>query len=226
MDAKAAARAVKQGDVSSVYLLYGSEKFQMKEFAGLLEAKLIQAEERDFAVIHMDLGESPIQAVIEEAETVPFMVEKKVIFVRDTSFFTAAKDNSKIEHRSEALLEYLDNPADYSVIVFMVGQEKLDERKKVVKAVKKAGVALSFMPLGGDDLLRWVEKQAGKESCTLQQGVAEAIVRNAGTSLQTLSGEIEKLCLYAGTGGVIDVAAVEMLVARSTEQNVFAWWKI
>ena len=127
-----------------------------------------------------------------------------------------------MDHRPEALLDYLTNPADYSVIVFMVGQEKLDERKKVVKAVKKSGVALSFMPLGGEDLLRWVDKQVKKSDCTLREGAAEAIVRNAGTSLQALSGEIEKLCLYAGAGGVIDVATVDMLVARSTEQNVFA----
>ena len=60
-----------------------------------------------------------------------------------------------------------------------------------------------------------------KGGCT-RAGAAEAIVRNAGTSLQALSGEIEKLCLYAGADGAIDVATVDMLVARSTEQNVFA----
>lgn len=222
MDAKAAAKAVRQGDVSPVYLLYGSEKFQMKEFAELLEAQLIPKEDRDFAIVHMDLGEVPIQAVVEEAETVPFMVQKKLIFVRDTSFFTAAKDNGKVDHRPEVLLDYVINPADYSVIVFMVGQDKLDERKKVVKAVKKSGTALSFMPMGGEDLLRWVDKQVRKGGCTLQEGAAEAIVRNAGTSLQSLSGEIEKLCLYAGAGGTIDAQTVDMLVARSTEQNIFA----
>jgi len=222
MDAKAAAKAVKQGDVSSVYLLYGSEKFQMREFAEFLETQLIPKEDRDFAIVHMDLGETSIQAVVEEAETVPFMVQKKLVFVRDTTFFTAAKDNGKVEHKPEALLEYLNNPADYSVIVFMVGAEKLDERKKVVKAVKKAGVPLSFTPLGGEDLLRWVDKQARNRGCSLREGAAEAIVRNAGTSLQTLAGEIEKLCLYAGDGGTIDTSTVDMLVARSTEQNVFA----
>ncbi|MGM1046613.1 DNA polymerase III, delta subunit [Paenibacillus uliginis N3/975] len=222
MDAKAAAKAVKQGEVSSVYLLYGSEKYQMNEFAALLESQLLTKEDKDFALIHMDLGEVPIQAVVEEAETVPFMVPRKLIFVRDTSLFTAGKDNSKIEHRVEALLEYLDNPADYSVVVFMVQHEKLDERKKVVKAVKKVGTALAFMPLGGDELLRWVDKQASIQNCSFGPGAAEALVRNAGTGLQTLAGEIDKLCLYAGAGGTVDEATVDHMVARSTEQNVFA----
>lgn len=95
MDAKAAAKAVKQGDVSAVYLLYGSEKFQMKEFAEFLEAQLIPKEDRDFALVHMDLGEVPIQTVIEEAETVPFMVQKKLIMVRDTAFLPQQKITGK-----------------------------------------------------------------------------------------------------------------------------------
>lgn len=222
MDAKAAAKAVKQGEVSSVYLLYGSEKYQMNEFAAFLESQLLTKEDKDFALIHMDLGETPIQAVVEEAETVPFMVPRKLIFVRDNSLFTAGKDNSKVEHKVETLLDYMENPADYSVIVFMVQQEKLDERKKVVKAVKKAGTALAFMPLGSDELLKWVEKQASKQGCSFAPGAAETLVRNAGTALQTLSGEIDKLCLYAGAGGTIDETTVNQMVARNTEQNVFA----
>ncbi|KKO51277.1 DNA polymerase III subunit delta [Paenibacillus sp. DMB20] len=222
MDAKTAAKAVKQGEVSPVYLLYGSEKYQMNEFAALLEAQLLSKEDRDFALIHMDLSETPIQVVVEEAETVPFMVPRKLIFVRDVSLFTAGKENGKVEHRIEALLDYMENPAEYSVIVFMVNQEKLDERKKVVKAVKKAGTALAFLPLGGEDLLKWVEQQASKQSCTFARGAAEALIRNAGTSLQTLAGEVDKLCLYAGSGGTVDEATVDQLVARSTEQNVFA----
>ena len=222
MDARSAAKAIKQGEVSSVYLLYGSEKYQMNEFAALLEAELLAKEERDFALIHLDLSETPIQAVVEEAETVPFMVPRKLVFVKDASMFTAGRDSGKIEHRVEALLEYMDNPAEYSVLVFIVNQEKLDERKKVVKAVKKAGTVLNFTPLGGEDLLKWVEKKAAGRGCTLERGAAEALVRNAGTSLQALAGEVDKLCLYAGDGGTIHESAVHQLVARSTEQSVFA----
>ena len=222
MDAKAAAKAVKQGDIAPVYLLYGSEKYQMNEFAALLESQLLSKEDRDFALIHMDLGESPIQAVVEEAETVPFMVPRKLIFVRDSSVFTAGKDNAKVEHKIEVLLDYLNNPADYSVVVFIVHNEKLDERKKVVKAVKKAGTVLSFAPLGGEDLLKWVARRAEKEKVVLEPGAPEALIRNAGTSLQTLAGEVDKLCLYAGAGGTVSEATVNELVARSTEQSVFA----
>ncbi|MBJ9988106.1 DNA polymerase III subunit delta [Paenibacillus sp. S28] len=222
MDVKAAVKAIRQGDVSPVYLLYGTEKYQMNEFTSLMEDQLLQKEERDFAIVHYDLADTPIQEVVEEAEMIPFMVQRKLIFVRDAAVFTAGKDSGKVEHRMESLLEYIGNPAEYSVLIFLVNNEKLDERKKVVKAVKSAGTVLSFMPMGSDELLRWIEKKAKQRECSFAPGAAEMLVRNAGTQLQTLAAEVDKLCLYAGSGGTVTTDIVDRLVARSTEQNVFA----
>lgn len=222
MDAKAAAKDIKQGKISPLYVLYGSEKFRMNEFAAMLEDQLIAKEDRDFAVIPFDLSETPIQAVIEEAETVPFMVQRKLLLVRDAALFTAGKENNKIEHKVEVLNDYLQSPVDYSVIVFLVHNDKLDERKKIVKSVKSAGTVLAFNPLGAEELLRWVEKGIRDRGCVMAPGAAEALIANAGTGLQGLTGEMDKLCLFAGQGGTVDTAAVESLVHRGTEQNVFA----
>lgn len=222
MDAKAAAKEIKQGKISPLYVLYGSEKFRMNEFAAMLEDQLIAKEDRDFAVIPFDLSETPIQAVIEEAETVPFMVSRKLLLVRDAALFTAGKENGKIEHKVEVLNDYLQSPVDYSVIVFLVNHDKLDERKKIVKAIKTAGPVLAFNPLGAEELLRWVEKGIRDRGCVMAPGAAEALIANAGTGLQGLSGEMDKLCLFAGQGGTVDLTAVESLVHRGTEQNVFA----
>ncbi|AIQ14009.1 DNA polymerase III subunit delta [Paenibacillus durus] len=221
MDAKTAAKEIKQGNFSPVYCLYGSEKFRMNEFAAFLESELIAKEDRDFAVIPFDLSETPIQAVVEEAETVPFMVPRKLLVVRDASLFTAGKDNAKLEHRADLLQEYLTRPAEFSVIVFLVNSDKLDERKKIVKALKSAGTVLPFNPLGAEELLRWVEKGILDRGCTAAPGAAEALIACAGTGLQGLTAEMDKLCLFAGNGGTVDTAAVESLVPRGTEQNVF-----
>lgn len=222
VDAKTAAKEIRQGNFSPVYCLYGSEKFRMNEFAALIEKELIAKEERDFAVIPFDLSETPVQAVVEEAETVPFMVPRKLLIVRDAALFTAGKDSAKVEHRPEVLQEYLAAPAEFSVIVFLVNSDKLDERKKIVKALKSSATVLAFNPLGAEELLRWVEKGIKDRGCTAAPGAAEALIASAGTGLQGLSAEMDKLCLFAGTGGIVDTAAIESLVPRGTEQNVFS----
>ncbi|MNH78778.1 DNA polymerase III subunit delta [compost metagenome] len=221
MDIKAAIKEIKRGQVSPLYLCYGSEKYQIQEFIQLIQSQIVDPENRDFAVVHYDLTDTPIETVVEEAETLPFLVERKLILVRDSSLFSAAKESGKIEHKVDQLLTYLDNPAEHSVVVFMVNGEKLDERKKTVKAMKAKGQVLSFMPLGGNELIQWVIKQAASRDCTMDETAAGALLASAGVQMAALSAEVNKLCLYAGAGGTITAEAINQLVARTTEQNVF-----
>lgn len=222
MDVKTAVKQLKQGQVSPIYLCYGTEKYQIQEFIGLLEDQVVDKDQRDFSIAAFDLAETPVEAVVEEAETLPFLVERKLIVVRDSALFTAGKEGGKIEHKVEALLDYMGNPAEHSVIVFVVNGEKLDERRKVVKALKTAGTVLSFMPLGGSELTQWVVREVEKRGCRIGREAAEALVAAAGVQMSTLALEVDKLCLYAGEGGKIEATAIDQLVARTTEQNVFA----
>ncbi|WP_172249686.1 DNA polymerase III subunit delta [Saccharibacillus deserti] len=221
MDLKMAAKQVKAGEVSPLYLCHGTEKYRMKEFVSLLETELIAEDQRSFAVANYDLAETPIELVVEEAETAPFLSERKLIVVRDSSLFTAGKESAKVEHRIEKLLEYLANPADYSVLVFLAYAEKLDERKKLVKAFKASAAVISFAPMGESELSGWVTKQFGRSSVSIGPEAAALLLKRAGTSLAGLSGEIEKLSLFAGKGGTVGTDDVEKLVAIGTEQSVF-----
>lgn len=222
MGAKTAVKDIKQGRISPLYLCYGTEKYQIQEFVGQLQDKLVDREQKDFGMAVFDLAETPIEVVVEEAETLPFLVERKLIVVRDAGLFTAGKEGGKIEHKVEALQAYIGNPAEHSVIVFVVYAEKLDERKKIVKAMKASGTTLSFMPLGGSELVQWVVHEVEKRGCRIDKEAVEALIAAGGVHMAALAAETDKLCLYAGAGGTIDMAAVEQLVARSTEQNVFA----
>nr|WP_154957805.1 DNA polymerase III subunit delta [Paenibacillus xylanexedens] len=221
MDVKSATKAIRSGETAPIYVLYGTEKYQIQQFTEMLKTHVIEEEHQDFAVIPYDLSETPIEVVVEEAETVPFLVPRKLIIVRDTSLFTAGKE-SKIEHQVDRLITYMDHPADYSTIVFLAQGDKLDERKKLVKAAKKQAVVLAFAPLSGEELIQWIVKLAKQREVTFETGAADTLISYAGTGLQGLSAEVDKLCLFAGNGGTIRRADIESLVARSTEQNVFA----
>lgn len=221
MDLKTAVKQIRAGEVSPLYLCYGTEKYRMKEFVTMLEHELIEEDQRAFAIAHYDLAETPVELVVEEAETAPFLAERKLIIVRDSTLFIAGKESTKIEHRVEKLLEYLGNPADYSVLVFLAYAEKLDERKKVVKSFKAKAPVIAFAPMGENELAGWVSKQFGKSSVSIGSDAVDMLLKRAGTSLGSLSAEIEKLSLFAGSGGTVRSGDVEQLVAIGTEQSVF-----
>lgn len=204
-----------------MYLLYGQEKYLIQEFIRYLTQKCIEPDHRDFAVSKFDLSEMPVDAVLEDAETLPFLVPRKLIIAKDAVFFTGAKDSSKIDHDLDRLMQYLQSPVDFTVLVFTVQAEKLDERKKLVKYMKEKGWAVPFLTLSSEELSLWVKRQAEQAGAKMADDAADALIRAAGTHLQTLSMEIEKLSMYCGAGGVIDAYTVERLVPRGTEQNVF-----
>ncbi|UJF35039.1 DNA polymerase III subunit delta [Paenibacillus hexagrammi] len=221
MDVKKAWKDIQAGRTAPVYLCYGPEKYRMREFIQHVSDHLIEPEHREFAVSKFDLGETSLSAVLEDAETLPFMVPKKFIIATNAIFFTGARDTSKVEHDLERLIDYLKSPAEHSVIIFTVDAEKLDERKKVVKSLKEKEAVIPFLSLSSEELQSWVVKQAQKLDFTFASGAADQLILYTGGNLQVLSAELEKISLYIGSGGVATEAVIDQLVARSTEQNVF-----
>jgi DNA polymerase-3 subunit delta len=183
--------------------------------------KLIEPEHRDFAVSKFDLHETPVEAVIEDVETLPFMVPRKIVVAKNATLFTGAKDTGKAEHDVERLAAYLKAPVDYAVLIFTVAADKLDERKKIVKALKEQDALVPCLPLTGDSLTRWVQDQAARRHFAFEPGAAEQLILYTGGHLQALQSELEKLSLYIGEGGRVGLPLVDELVIRSAEQNVF-----
>jgi DNA polymerase-3 subunit delta len=221
MDARKAMKSVAAGKVAPVYVCYGPETFLMNEFISHLTTALIEPEHQEFAVSKFDLNETPIEAVIEDAETLPFMVPRKVVIAKNAALFTGAKDTSKVEHNVDRLAAYLKAPVDYAVLVFTVSADKLDERKKIVKALKEADALVPCLSMSGDELTAWVKDQAARRRFAFDQGAAEQLILYTGGHLQALQGEIEKLSLFVGKGGRASAEHVDELVSRSSEQNVF-----
>lgn len=221
MDARKAIKAVAAGKAAPVYVCYGPESFLMNEFIAQLTSTLVEPEHREFAVSKFDLNETPVEAVIEDAETLPFMVPRKIVIAKNAALFTGAKDNAKVEHNIERLAEYIKAPVDYAVLVFSVSADKLDERKKIVKALKDADALVPCLHMAGDELTTWVKDQASRRKFAFESGAAEQLILYTGGHLQALQSEIEKLSLYIGHDGRASATLVDELVTRSSEQNVF-----
>lgn len=221
MDVKQAFRDIKQGNISPVYVCYGTESYLMNEFTERLIEKLVEPEHREMALIRFDTGETPIDAILEEAETLPFLVPSKIVLVRDGVLFAAGKETNKVEHRPDRLAAYMAQPSETTVLVFLVPHEKLDERKKLVKAAKASDLVLAFAPLSAEELTGWLQKRVANRGRTLDKNAGEELLRRVGTDMHALAAEADKLILHAGEGGAVTLEAVNELVSVATEQNVF-----
>ncbi|RUS48549.1 DNA polymerase III subunit delta [Cohnella sp. AR92] len=221
MEARKALREIKEGRIKPYYICYGTESYLVQEFTEKLTAKLMEAENRDLGVIRFSTAESPLDEIIDESETMPFLVPCKLVLVRDSVVFGTGRESAKIEHRTERLLEYMKQPMESTVLVFIVPAEKLDERKKLVKLAKEKESVIAFSPLPAEELMQWLAKRVEAQGRKAEPAAVEELLRRIGPDMGALAKEADKLCLYAGEYGTVTRESVETLVPAGTEQSVF-----
>lgn len=215
-------KRINQEPIAPIYLLYGKEAFLINETKQILLNRILNEDEMDFNFSVYDLEETPIEAALEDAETFPFLGEKKVLFLHNPPFLTAEKTKEKVEHNLSKLESYLKEPAPYSVLVFSAPYEKLDERKKITKELKRTAVTVEAKPLNEKELKDWIKARARYNRVEIDPEAVEMIIALVGNNLFMITSEIDKLALYVTDPKKIDAEVVEKLVAKSLEQNIFS----
>ncbi|PAE08925.1 DNA polymerase III subunit delta [Terribacillus saccharophilus] len=207
-----ALKAIKKKDFSPIYLLYGTESYFMQDIKEKIEKQFALSDGTNVSVY--DLEETPIQEVIADAEEYPFFSEQKLILAYHPFFLKAKPDKSAVDHRLESLEQYVENPAAWTTLVLLAPYEKVDERKKIIKSIKKTGQAVACLPVKEWDLSDWIVTLCKEHQIVLEDEVADLLIQEAGTDLSMLRGEIEKLALYAGEGSKITLEIAESLVSH------------
>jgi DNA polymerase III subunit delta len=215
-------KQIKKKQFAPIYLLYGTESFLIHETKQLFLTHVLDEDELDFNFSTYDLEETPIELVLEDAETLPFLGEKKLIFLHNPGFLTAEKTKDKIEHNLSKLEDYLKRPAPFTILVLIAPYEKLDERKKLTKELKRTTVVFEAKKLLEPELKQWIVERASFHRVNIEEKAIERMIDLVGANLFILTSELDKLALYLGESKAINVAIIEELVSKSLEQNIFS----
>jgi DNA polymerase III subunit delta len=211
---------IKNKQTSPIYLIWGTELYLAEEAVRTISS-LLAPDERDFNLSIHNLDEISVQEVMEDAETMPFLGERRIVVMKNAVFLTAAKDKAKIEHDLKIFENYIQNPADYTTLVIVVPYEKLDERKKIVKQIKSQAEIIQVSQLSNETAERWLVKEAETLNVSLEKEAIELLLSRLGTKMAVLAKEIEKMALFVGKNGTITKETVDELVARTLEDDVF-----
>ncbi len=223
MPLRTAIQGIKEKQFSPVYVLVGTETFLIEEFLAFARKEMIDPAYADLNTSQYDCTETPLSAILQDAETLPFFAEHRLVVARQAYFLTGAKPPGKAEADTDALSAYLDQPPPYTTLMFVVEAEKLDERKKLVKQLQQKGMVIPFQPLRDAELYAWIERRAKKHGAAIERPQAVALAERVGHDLRTLDNELEKMALYLGReGGLITDEVIQRLAARTLEQDVFA----
>ncbi|BBU40275.1 DNA polymerase III subunit delta [Aeribacillus composti] len=211
----------KKKQFQSLYLFYGKESFLLNETIRKLLTEAISEDEREFNYSVYDMEETNIETAVEDGETMPFLGERRMVVVKNPYFLTSEKKKEKVEHNLKKLEQYVENPAPFTVFVFLLPHEKIDERKKLTKQIKKAATVVEMNSFSEEETVKWIKEKAEAENVAMEKEAIDELMEKTSGNLMIIDKEMEKLCAYVGSGNKLTVEIVKQLVARSLEQNVF-----
>lgn len=200
---------IKQGSFKHVYLLYGEERYLRRQYRERLRGSLCG--DGDSMNTHFYEGkDAPIGEIIDLAETLPFLAERRVIFISNSGLFKSG---------GEKLAEYLAAPNETSFFVFT--ESEVDKRSKLFKTVQTHGYAAEFAIQDEKTLKRWVAGVLAKDNKKITESTAQLLLAKTGTDMDNIQMELEKLICYCMDRDIVTDEDVESVCATRITNHIF-----
>lgn len=197
-----------------LYLLYGTENYLIKkEIDKILDTNSIEK----INVSEYNLEIDNFKDIIEDANTISLFADKKAIIVNNSYIFTGK--NIKSDNDPELFLDYFKNINPDSIIIFTVDSEKLDERKKLVKEIKKVGTVRDFNKK--NDLTDILKNMFEGYSISIQD--IRFMIDRCGNNLDILSQEANKIKIYKDTDKNITREDIINLTSKNIDIDIFGF---
>jgi len=200
---------ISQGQFHTIYLLYGEERYLKNQFTEKLRQALCAPDDTMNVSKYNGKGIS-IPEIIDLAETMPFLADRRVIFIEDSGLLKSG---------GETLAEYLETPCDSTVFVFT--ESEVDKRSRLFKAITKNGIAVDFSIQDEETLLRWIAGMMKKEGKQFSESTLRLFLSKSGTDMSNIRMELEKLLCYCMQKDVITAEDVETICAVTITDTIF-----
>ena len=212
---------IRKEKLASCYLILGTEKFLQDQVRTEIVKKIQLEGEDDLNFLSFDMENASLDEVVAEAETLPFFGDQRLVFVENPYFLTGEKVNNGIEQNTDLLTAYLKEPLESTVLVFFAPYEKLDERKKVTKQLKKTAIIINVQQLNEKEVRQYLMNTLENSSIKMERSAIDVFLRLTDLDLSKMMRELQKLVLYGQNQQQITVREVEELVPKTLEHNIF-----
>ncbi len=203
---------LKQRKVLPLYLFFGEEEFLIREALELLIETVVDPGARDFNFNTLYCRDTPAHDIVNLAQTLPFMAEKRLVIAREVDAWKAGD--------LEELLPYLKDPSPSTCLALVSNQARYD-KKAVVSAVEANGGVVRFFPLLDREIIGWINGWAKGRGIVLQTEAAHYLWQTIGNELQALGNELQKVEIYAKGKKTITLDDMKTVVGDFREYTSF-----
>ncbi len=189
-----------------MYLLVGDDESLLRAAVSDLVHRLIGDGDRSLMVDEFDGDEYEVGAVVDAAQTMPFLTDRRVVVARGIGRFTADE--------VEPLVGYLGDPLDTTDLVLVGGGGRVP--KALNDAAKRAGAELlnASAPSRPRDRQTWIGEQAADAGVRLTGAAAALLAEHLGEDAGRVDGILATLAATYGPGKALTPAEVEPFVGE------------
>lgn len=200
---------IKSGNFHQIYLLYGEERYLRRQYRDRLKEALGDTD-GDMNTHFYEGKDVPVGEIIDLAETMPFLAERRVIFIENSGLFKAG---------GEKMAEYLDSPNETTYFVFT--ESEVDKRSKLYKTVKAGGLEVEFGEQDDNTLKRWAAGILKKEGKRISENTMQLFLTKTGADMENIHMELEKLICYCMDRDTVTDEDVEAVCSVRISNHIF-----
>ena len=195
-----------------IYILYGTINYLInQEINKIIKDNMID----EININKFDLTNTYLNDIINDASSMSLFDNKKIIIVNNSYIFTGSTKKN-LEQDITILENYINNINENTILIFIVNNDKLDERKKITKLIKKIGTVKEFNNIDNISLAKDLF-----DDYNISVDNIKYLLERVGDDTTLLATEINKIKIYKNNDKDITKEDITNLITKSLEVNNF-----
>ncbi|MDH6364026.1 DNA polymerase-3 subunit delta [Enterococcus sp. PF1-24] len=219
MNTQTAIQRIRSQALKNIYLVLGTETYLQLQVRQAFLERLQISDEEDLNFTLFDLTETSMATLLDEAESLPFFGDYRLIFAENPFFLTGNKTAGDVDLTD--FLKYIENPLETTILVFFAPYDKLDERKKATKLLKKQSQLIEVHAPETKELHRYVQQLFDNQQLTISRENFDYFMNLTDHNLTKIVSEFEKIVLYLGSNQTVSQEVLNELIPKTLEHNIF-----
>ena len=202
----------RSGVFKPVYLLMGDEPYYVDMVCNAILEHCLDESEKDFNQTVCYGADVDADAVITAARRYPMFAERQLVVLKEAQMMKSL----------EELAIYCQNPLESTVLVISMHGASADKRKSLYKSVSKIGVVVDSQALRDYEMPKWISMFYQAKGLRIAPDAAALLAEHAGTDLNKISIETEKMLKNLPVGTVeVSATDIEKNVGISRQYSIF-----
>lgn len=173
----------------------------------------------DLTYAYFDMAETTYEQVQLDLESLPFFSDEKIVILDYFSDITTDKKRYLSDTELAQFEDYLRQPVDTTRLILMAGG-KLDNKRRLVKLLKRDGLVLEASPLKETDLRQFFQQEVRRKGLSIESQAFELLLVKSNFDFTAIQKNIQLLEAYKGNQQ-IGKQDIDRVLPKTLQDNIF-----